>query len=403
MKLYSIHFFYVFFLSLCITGFAEEEQALGDNTRELLIFLAEDGTKESYQEIERMLENLSSDQPLLAGERGKFKAKRSIDTALSIVGDRGDEASYQLLERLMRRNFEDHGALDSKMRVYILSNLLKYRDTKSDALLDLLSEGVDLFSEKSVEALKLHSFVNQEGIYYHFPHGDYVNQVGEIVHNGSVNKGVRYDRLVDGLRVIGNQRAYDLMLDYFSSWMAREDGTLMNNIELHLKERRYDSPVIGIYDTLFNDDRLHPDTRNRIITALFSNKPVHYSTHIDNPEEFYPQLDEIDQERLIRLLGIAENALDYNLLTTETVELLESKRSQILQLLSAMSYEPKHAKEISVEMPVATEVEPEAPVEVAAVVESSEGLGEQSSNWWLWLIGLLVVVVGGVLVVRRKS
>jgi len=45
----------------------------------------------------------------------------------------------------------------------------------------------------------------------------------------------------------------------------------------------------------------------------------------------------------------------------------------------------------------------EEPVEVAAV-EVAEETSEQSSQWWLWLIGLLVVVVGGLgFVLRRKS
>lgn len=41
-------------------------------------------------------------------------------------------------------------------------------------------------------------------------------------------------------------------------------------------------------------------------------------------------------------------------------------------------------------------------IEESAVVESTEEPIEKPSNWWLWLIGLLVVV-GGFLVVRRKS
>jgi hypothetical protein len=36
-------------------------------------------------------------------------------------------------------------------------------------------------------------------------------------------------------------------------------------------------------------------------------------------------------------------------------------------------------------------------------VDTSEGPSEQSSNWWLWLIGAVVVVCGIVLIARRKS
>ncbi|MBT63967.1 MAG: hypothetical protein CML13_12230 [Puniceicoccaceae bacterium] len=44
----------------------------------------------------------------------------------------------------------------------------------------------------------------------------------------------------------------------------------------------------------------------------------------------------------------------------------------------------------------------EEPAEVAPV-EVAEETSEQSSQWWLWLVGLLVVVGGLALVVRRKS
>ena len=36
-------------------------------------------------------------------------------------------------------------------------------------------------------------------------------------------------------------------------------------------------------------------------------------------------------------------------------------------------------------------------------VEVAEEIAEQSSLWWLWLVGALVVVGGLVVVVRRKS
>ena len=41
--------------------------------------------------------------------------------------------------------------------------------------------------------------------------------------------------------------------------------------------------------------------------------------------------------------------------------------------------------------------------EVASVVETSEKPAEQTSRWWLWLIGALVVGGGLGLVLRRKS
>ena len=44
----------------------------------------------------------------------------------------------------------------------------------------------------------------------------------------------------------------------------------------------------------------------------------------------------------------------------------------------------------------------EEPVELT-IAEPPEPSAEQSSNWWLWLIGLLVVVGGLTVVVRRKS
>jgi len=53
-----------------------------------------------------------------------------------------------------------------------------------------------------------------------------------------------------------------------------------------------------------------------------------------------------------------------------------------------------------VEKPVGIEVK--EPVEVA-VIEITEQTPEQSSRWWLWLVGALVVVSGLIAVVRRKS
>lgn len=44
----------------------------------------------------------------------------------------------------------------------------------------------------------------------------------------------------------------------------------------------------------------------------------------------------------------------------------------------------------------------EKPVEVV-MPEPSEELADESSQWWLWLVGLMVVVGGLALVVRRKS
>lgn len=258
------------------------------------------------------------------------------------------------------------------------------------------------FSEKSAEARKKYPVVNQDGVYYYFPRNEYVDISGKLIYDGSINKEVRFDILIDGLQAIGSQSAYDLMLDHFGSWMAREEGSLMNSTELYLKERRYNSPVIGIYDALFNDERLHPDTRNRIITALFSNEPVHYSEQVYRPEEFYPQIDELDQERLIRLLDIAEDALGHDFLTPGTIKLLESKRGEILQLLSAVGYDPDRVKEMSVEISVAMEVEPKGPAEVAPVKVVTES-PEQPSQWWLWFVGGLVVADGLGLALRRKN
>ena len=380
-----------------------DETPEGEYMREVLIRLADEGTEDAYREIERMLAVLTPDQPLFAGEYGYGEGKRSIDKALSIIGDHGNETSYQFLAELMRNNFEDSGALDSEMWTYILSNLLKYRESKSDELVELIEEGMLLNYEKSNRLREEHPFVDQEGIYYHFAKNDYVSATGEVIHPTSVNRGVRYDHLMDSLRVIGTKAAYSLMLDYFSQWFGRESSTLMDNTELHLKEKRYDPHVISLYEALFKDERHHPDTRNRIINAFFTNEPVFYSDYVHKPEEFYPQLDELDQERLVRILALADYALSQDFLSKETVDLIKSKRAEILELLSEMGYkhevetEPEVAKEVTAPEPAIDET-----AEVATA-EPSEELAEKSSNWWLWLIGAVVVVGGIGLIARRKS
>jgi len=158
---------YILFFAMIGLGgsVCADETTEGDYMREVLIRLAEEGTDEAYREIERMLSVLSPDQPLFAGDYGYGEGKRSIDKALSIIGNRGDEASYQFLVRLMRKNFEDSGALDSEMWTYILSNLLKYRESKSDELVELIEEGMLLNYEKSNRLLEEHPFVDRERIY----------------------------------------------------------------------------------------------------------------------------------------------------------------------------------------------------------------------------------------------
>ena len=55
-----------------------------------------------------------------------------------------------------------------------------------------------------------------------------------------------------------------------------------------------------------------------------------------------------------------------------------------------------------IEESLAPKQAPERPVG-AVTIEHVKETTEKPSNWWLWLIGLLVVVVGGFLVLRRKS
>jgi hypothetical protein len=54
-----------------------------------------------------------------------------------------------------------------------------------------------------------------------------------------------------------------------------------------------------------------------------------------------------------------------------------------------------------IEEVTAPELATEEPAEVVVAEPVEEGV-EQSSNWWLWLIGV-VVVVGGVVLLRSKS
>lgn len=104
------------------------------------------------------------------------------------------------------------------------------------------------------------------------------------------------------------------------------------------------------------------------------------------------------------------------------VEILNADYFEIVQLAAWFGYDESSTKKDSAEKvvsrvslpPVVEEVAeviekvdaPESAIEAPAEVVSNEVVGEtakQSSQWWLWLIGVVVVVGGLVLMLRRKS
>jgi hypothetical protein len=305
----------------------------------------------------------------------------------------------------MRDNFEKSDNLNGIMWDFILSNLLKYRETKSEELVDLIRDAIDANYEISELLLKDYPLVGQEEVYYSFSTSDYVDRAGEVVYETSLNKGARYSKLIDSLNVIGSREAYELMLNFFQSWVGRESSTLVRLPQIDFRKKRYDSNIISIYDSLFRDERHHPGTRNAIINAFFSNKPDLFLsfTNVDNPEEFFPQLDELDQERLVRILALADYALSQDFLPEKTVNLIKSKRAEILELLSEMGYEHEAATtHEAVEEVAEAKQETHKPVGMVEPEPTEEAV-EKPSQWWLWLIGAVLVVGGIGLAVRRKS
>ena len=107
-----------------------------------------------------------------------------------------------------------------------------------------------------------------------------------------------------------------------------------------------------------------------------------------------------DQKSFNRL-GISEETNKTRNLTFDVPEIVDLVSSQTASAEIPATPPVPEVEEIVQEV-TQPELTKKEPVEVAPVEVDEKNPG-QSSQWWLWLIGLLVVVGGLVVVVRRKS
>lgn len=130
-----------------------------------------------------------------------------------------------------------------------------------------------------------------------------------------------------------------------------------------------------------------------------------YLNRIKNESEFSNDKvlkEEIDSALALRSFAVSsheERIKAYqvrNLGQQQTVELVEEPSAEI------PAHPPAPEAVQVVEEVTPPEPAKEEPAEVVTV-EVAEETAEQSSNWWLWLIGALVVVGGLGLVLRRKN
>lgn len=149
--------------------------------------------------------------------------------------------------------------------------------------------------------------------------------------------------------------------------------------------------------------RIYHDYDNKILWS--------YIKHLSrqNPEFRYPEIfEEIapadvtpEFEKFLMPTEAVTHSDKENLNQKLSLHDLRGSDAESLSESRAISETPEigGVKDI---LPSSRRTEQEPP-EIAPDVESSQEPPEQSSNWWLWLIGLLVVVGGLAVVVRRKG
>lgn len=170
-----------------------------------------------------------------------------------------------------------------------------------------------------------------------------------------------------------------------------------------IKELRFDETTIPMFETLLresSDDRV----KSKVVWRL--RKEVLSEGYILN-DEVKSLLKDYSQREII--YGGLRRASKITLEQAEEAEKKagDQKSLQTLVTLPLDSQVDSEVQSVSVneaksEPNSLTSVDKESE-EAPAKFESTEEAIEQSSNWWLWIIGALVVIGGLGLVLRRKS
>lgn len=406
------------FISLAIVLFAispllmhaevEREEA-ADQARELIQLLAKEGSEDAYRELELFFHDADHVNLLFegSGSSGVVMGLRSIRQALESIGDSQDERSYQLLLTFLNADYEKN-IFEMDAYSTLISNLLKYRETKGEELTAILVSELDqMFSDKeAVEAE--HPFLLDENVIFKQDRSSrYITEDGAVVYEGNAKPATSAGTILNGLYLIESAASYAVIKSFLTSWIGRETSMAFEYPEMRLKKRRYDLPVIDIYEALMRDTRYLKASRSDFVKHFFGNSVVHYA-HIENPERDFAQIANTREDALLRILDVANYALSLDFLPNETVDLVHAKRAEIIDRLIGMGYireelnQTKIAKSEAAEKVKQTEPKIEEGPEVVTA-ELTEEPVEQSTQWWLWLIGVLVAVGGIGLAVRRKS
>jgi len=387
-----------------VTGEQAAEQA-----RELIQLLAEDGSESSYQELESFFKNAESVEVLFHGESGVHNAFKAIRNMLNKIGDKQTESSYEAL--LSFRDIEYEGSVfyDDAYGT-LISNLLKHRETKSEDLTDILESELDrmLADQESIESE--HSFLLDENVFFQKERkARYITEDGTVVYDGRAKPATSAGTILNGLYLIESEASYAVIESFLTSWPGRESSDAFEYPEMRLKQRRYDLPVIEIYEAMMRDTRYLKDSRANFVKHFFDNSVVHYARReIEDPEQDFAQIENASEEALLRMLDVTNYASSLDFLPTETVDLVYAKRTEIIDRLVGIGYSRKELNQAKVTEPEVGDVvkQSKPAIEEATEVVTSKPTKEpakQPSQWWLWLVGALVVVGGLAVVVCRKS
>lgn len=403
-----------------------------EQAREFIQLLAEDGSEASYKELELFFQDVDrvkllfgvSDFDELRAPRSiearvkwlreggnsdePRRAYRSIDKTLDIIGDHQNERSYQVLLNFLNADYE-YNVFRKSSYSWLLSNLLKYRDSKSEEVTDVLKSELGRMLEAKEAFESKHPFLLDDNVFFQKERKSrYVTENGDVVFEGRVKPATSEGTILKGLYLIESNASYAEIQSYLTSWLGRETSDSFEYPEMWLKQRRYDLPVIDIYEALMRDTRYLEASRANFVKHFFDNSVVHYAHHeIEDAEQDFAQIKNAGEESLLRMLEVADYALTLDFLPMEIVDLVYLKRAEIIGRLVGMGYsrealnapkttEPEIIKEVA-----APESVIEEPTEVL-IAEPIEEPAEEFSIRWLWLVGVLVIV-GGIWVVRRKN
>jgi len=384
-----------------------------EDAREVIRSLAKEGTKDSYEELKLIFRDSKYTNLLFEGNDGfaggYYEGVRAIREMLGIIGKHQNEASYQLLLIFLNSDYENNEFTSSSYSA-LINSLLMYRETKEADLTKLLNEELRRVFASRKDYEVDHKFLFEDGVTFDQTTSNYFNKDGRIIHKGRLFDEAVSGTIMQGLYLLDNVEAYGAIKGFLTSWMGRETVSALEFSQLHLKKRRYDLPVIDIYEAMMRDTHYSITTRSDFVKHFFDNSVSHF-VDVDDPENTFAQIDSANEEALLRMLDVADYALSLDFLPTETGDLVFKKRAEIIDRLVAMGYSREELNKVDDTEAASDQVNREAnrsePVtEKPAEVKTTEPVGEpaqQPSQWWLWLIGAVVVVGGIALAVRRKN